>query len=56
MPTWERFKALCRLRFGPAIQGTRLAELAHLPFTSTVQDYAERYNAVLCHARNLSAL
>ncbi|XP_066347641.1 uncharacterized protein [Miscanthus floridulus] len=34
--------------------GTRLVELARLPFLSTVQDYSERYNAVLCHARDLS--
>jgi hypothetical protein len=49
MPTWERFRAVCQMQFGPPTQGTRLAELARLPFTSTVQEYAERYNAVLCH-------
>ena len=27
MPSWERFKDLCRLRFGPPIRGSRLAEL-----------------------------
>jgi hypothetical protein len=53
MPTWARFKELCRLQFGPAVRGSRLAELGRLPFTSTVQDYADRFNAVLCHARNL---
>jgi hypothetical protein len=37
------------MQFGPPTQGTRLAELARLPFTSTVQEYAECYNAVLCH-------
>jgi hypothetical protein len=26
-----------------------------MPFTSTVQDYSDRFNAVLCHARHLSA-
>jgi hypothetical protein len=36
-------------RRGDADLGTRLAELARLLFTSTVQEYAERYNAVLCH-------
>jgi hypothetical protein len=55
MPPWERFRKLCSLRFGPPVLGTRLAELARLPFGSSVQDYSERYNAVLCHARNLSA-
>jgi hypothetical protein len=53
MPTWARFKELCHLQFGPAVRGSRLAELGRLPFTSTVQDYADRFNAVLCHARNL---
>ena len=55
MPTWDRFKELCNLQFGPAVRNTRLSELARLPFTSTVQDYSARFNAVLCHARNLSA-
>jgi hypothetical protein len=53
MPTWARFKELCHLQFGPAVRGSRLAELGRLPFTSTVQDYADHLNAVLCHARNL---
>jgi hypothetical protein len=55
MPAWGRFRELCTLRFGPAVRGTRLSELARLPFISTVHDYAERFNAVLCHAHNLSA-
>jgi hypothetical protein len=55
LPTWYRFKELYNLRFGPAIRGTRLAELAWLPLLSTVQDYYDRFNVVLCHARNLSA-
>jgi hypothetical protein len=49
MPTWERFRAVCQMQSGPPTHGKRLAELARLPFTSTVQEYAERYNAVLCH-------
>lgn len=36
------------------VQGTCLAELAHLPIVSTVQDYSKRYNIVLYHARDLS--
>ena len=47
--------ALHNLRFGPAVRGTRQSELARLPFVSTVQDYFDRFNAVLCHAHNLSA-
>ena len=54
MPSWERFRALCSLRFGPPVLGTRLAELARLPFGTTVQDFSERFNAVLCHTRDLS--
>jgi hypothetical protein len=53
MPTWARFKELCHLQFGTAVRGPRLAELECLQFTTTVQDYADRFNAVLCHARNL---
>jgi len=54
MPSWERFRELCSLRFGPAVRGSRLSELARLPFLSTVQEYAERFNAVLCHTSRLS--
>ena len=56
MPSWERFRGLCQLRFGPPTQGTRLAELARLPFLSSVQDYSDRFNSVLCHASNLNSL
>lgn len=55
MPPWDRFKALCNLQFGSAVHNSRLSELARLPFLSTMQDYAERFNAVLCHSHNLSA-
>jgi hypothetical protein len=55
MPSWEHFKELCNLRFGPVVHNTRLSELAHMPFTSMVQDYSDRFNVVLCYARNLSA-
>ena len=54
MPAWDRFRALCQLRFDPPTQGTRLAQLARLPFTSSVQEYSNRYNAILCHARDLN--
>jgi hypothetical protein len=36
------------------MQGTRLAQLARLPFTSSVQEYSNRYNAFLCHAHDLN--
>ena len=55
MPSWERFVELCRQRFGPPVRGTRLAELGRLPFQSTVQEFADRFQAVSCHARGVSA-
>ena len=55
MPPWERFRELCLLRFGPPIRGSRLAALGRLPFTSTVQDYADRFQALACHAPGVSA-
>jgi hypothetical protein len=56
MPSWERFKELCHLQFGPPMRDSRLAELGRLPFRSTMQDFTERFNAILCHARNLDNL
>jgi hypothetical protein len=56
MPSWEHFKELCNLRFGLAVRGTHLSELARLPFLTTVQEYSDHFNAVLYHARNLSPL
>jgi hypothetical protein len=53
MPSWELFRELCSLRFESTVWGTRLSKLVRLPFTSTVQDYVDRFNAVLCHSRNL---
>ncbi|XP_037467150.1 uncharacterized protein LOC119339083 [Triticum dicoccoides] len=55
MPPWERFRELCLLRFGPPIRGSRLAELGRLPFTSTVQDFADRFQALACHASGVTA-
>jgi hypothetical protein len=50
MPSWERFKELVNLRFGPAIRYNRLSELVRLPFqTSSVKDYHERFNALVCY-------
>ena len=54
MPPWDRFKDLCRLRFGPPIRGTRLAKLGRLPFHSMVEEFAGRFQAVLAHARDIS--
>ncbi|XP_020165450.1 uncharacterized protein [Aegilops tauschii subsp. strangulata] len=55
MLPWERFRELCLLRFGPPIHGSRLAELGRLPFTSTVQDFTDRLQALACHAPGVTA-
>ena len=55
MPPWERFRELCLLRFGSPIRGSRLAELGRLPFTSTVQDFTDRFQALACHAPGVTA-
>jgi hypothetical protein len=55
MPTRECFKELCNFCFRPAVRGTCLSKLARMPFLSMVQDYSNRFNAVLYHAWNLSA-
>ncbi|XP_051197070.1 uncharacterized protein [Lolium perenne] len=55
MPPWERFRDLCLLRFGPPVRGSRLAELGRLQFTSSVQDFADRFQSLACHAPGVSA-
>jgi hypothetical protein len=35
--------------------GSRLAELGRIQFHSTVQDYMDRFDVVLSHARNLDS-
>ncbi|KAK1679474.1 hypothetical protein QYE76_040322 [Lolium multiflorum] len=55
MPSWERFRDLCLLRFGPPIRGSRLAELGCLPFTTSVQDFADRFQTLACHAPGVTA-
>ena len=54
MPPWERFRDLCRLRFGPPLHGSRLAELGRLPFATSVQEFADRFQALACHAPDVS--
>jgi hypothetical protein len=56
MPTWERFKELHHLQFGPPVQDSRLAKLGQLQFRSTVQEIMEQFNAILCHAHNLDVV
>jgi hypothetical protein len=54
-PSWDRFKELCHLLFGPPVRGSRLAELGRIQFHSIVQDYTDRFNTVMCHTRNLDS-
>jgi hypothetical protein len=35
-PSWERFKELCHLQFGPPVRVSRLVELGRIQFYSTI--------------------
>lgn len=52
MPPWTEFKDLCIQHFGPPICSNCLGALARLPVHTTVQDYQERFLALLCHAEH----
>jgi hypothetical protein len=54
VPSWEDFKLLCHQRFGPPLSTNHLADLARLPFTSTVDAYLEAFQARLAHAGRLT--
>jgi hypothetical protein len=53
VPSWEHFKDLCHLRFGPPVRCNRLLELAWLPFRNTMEDYQECFSALVYHNPNL---
>lgn len=55
-PTWEAFRLLCHQRFGPALSINHLADLARLPFTTTVDAYLEAFLASMAHAGHLTPL
>jgi hypothetical protein len=50
---WPRFKTLCQQRFGPPLHTNTLGEVARLPFRSMVEDYQDRFLALLCHTKPL---
>jgi hypothetical protein len=52
--SWSHFKALCQQRFGPAMGFNHLADLARIPFRSSVSDYIEVFQARLAHAGYLT--
>ena len=55
-PSWANFRLLCHQRFGPALLTNHLADLARLPFTSTVDAYMSAFQARLAHAGRLDPL
>ena len=55
-PSWAEFRLLCQQRFGPPLSTNHLADLARLPFTSTVDTYMEAFQARAAHAGHLSPL
>jgi len=46
-PSWENFKDLLNLRFGP-LRSTLMFELAECRRTGTVEEYANRFQALCC--------
>jgi len=52
-PTWPRFKELLDLRFGPPLRAAPLFELASCRRTGTVEEYQERFQALLPRAGRL---
>lgn len=52
-PNWPRFKDLINLRFGPPLRSAPLFELASCRRTGTVEEYTERFQALLPRAGRL---
>ncbi|WVZ87490.1 hypothetical protein U9M48_034121 [Paspalum notatum var. saurae] len=46
-PPWGRFKELLNLRFGPALRSAPLFELTECRRTGTVEEYSNRFQALL---------
>jgi hypothetical protein len=53
-PTWPRFKELLHLRFGPPIRSAPLFELADCRRTGSVEEYQDRFQALLPRAGTLT--
>jgi hypothetical protein len=49
-PRWSRFKDLLHLRFGPPIRSAPLFELAECRRTGSVEEYQNRFQALLTRA------
>jgi len=52
-PTWPRFKDLLNLRYGPPLRSAPLFELSSCRRTGTVEDYQDRFQALLPRAGRL---
>jgi hypothetical protein len=50
IPTWRRFKDLLNLRYGPPLRSAPLFELAKCRSTGTVEEYQDRFQALLPRA------
>jgi hypothetical protein len=51
---WHTFKSYCQQRFGPAVTINHLADLARLPFRSSVSEYQDAFLSKMAHAGYLS--
>jgi hypothetical protein len=52
-PPWGRFRDLLHLRFGPALRSAPLFELSECRRTGTVEEYSNRFQALLPRAGRL---
>jgi len=52
-PPWGRFKELLNLRFGPALRSAPLFELTECRRTGSVEEYSNRFQALLPRAGRL---
>jgi hypothetical protein len=50
VPTWTRFKELLNLRYGPPLRSAPLFELAKCRRTGSVEEYQDRFQALLPRA------
>jgi hypothetical protein len=51
--SWRRFKELLHLRYGPPLRSNPLSELVACHRTSTVEEYQDRFQALLPRAGRL---
>jgi hypothetical protein len=52
-PPWGRFKELLNLRFGPVLRSAPLFELSECRRTGSVEEYSNRFQALLPRAGRL---